>query len=49
VTSVAANEEEGAGGKRGRPRGLQKRGVAAAVSEISGRKKKKHFAGRRND
>jgi hypothetical protein len=42
VVSAAADEEEGAGGKRGRPRGLKKRGVAAAVSEISGRKKKEH-------
>jgi hypothetical protein len=42
VASAAADEEEGAGGERGRPRGLKKRGVTVAVSEISRRKKKKH-------
>jgi hypothetical protein len=39
---MAADEEEGAGGKCGQPWGLKKRGVAAAVSEISGRKKKEY-------
>jgi hypothetical protein len=41
VASTAADEEEGTGGERDRPRGLKKRGVvAAAVSEISGGRRK---------
>jgi hypothetical protein len=40
VATAAAYEEEGMGGERGRPRGLNS--VVAALSEILGRKKKEH-------